>query len=523
MENSLKLEVAAKRYWQGRRALPKRVGGIAKIVAREQIESNHAAARCQAIVPEALLRKKLGASTYRLWCALLTMRNDSCDTHPSVPGLVRATHLAEHQIERAFARLRQFGLLEDFGFHYLQVPCRCSPEVGVHEHKVYLRRVYGLLKLDREGQSVTALVPRETARLVKEAAAHGGARAGAGRPRTRTVAETPSDKANNSSCGAYRNQEHNSSEDPKGSSSECGVSLRANKTKKKAKDFTQRERQREALERFMAYKPHSLQPKEASLAHFTQHQGADVPGLRVDQPAPRPAASVLASLDGVFVGEDGSLGLRGGASRRVQRYTSDDVRAASTLAAQVVQERTPAPPKVQSEDDEEARLALLRVAYRAAHAKAFRQDYWRPARTQSAAERKALVEAAEALRVESLRPHSWALFSFLAWQRMGKKTAPTAKWVWSAARIHEHAQWCHDATGSQDSGAPLKCPSVTQLLHKLGRLRERLGWGRPTSEVLSEVLSDTERRVLLAKAAMEREAARMDIERRIKSGEWVWG
>jgi len=57
-----------------RRPIPRRDGGIAKVVVREQREVRLPTAKADSILPAPLLQKKLGKSTFRLWAVLLTAR-----------------------------------------------------------------------------------------------------------------------------------------------------------------------------------------------------------------------------------------------------------------------------------------------------------------------------------------------------------------------------------------------------------------------------------------------------------------
>lgn len=69
----------------------------------------------------------------------------------------------------------------------------------------------------------------------------------------------------------------------------------------------------------------------------------------------------------------------------------------------------------------------------------------------------------------------------------------------------------------------IQLPAVTELILRVGAMRERLGWGRPTAVVVQEMLPDAIKRDLLAQAAMQRAAMARTINDQIKAGEWVWG
>lgn len=510
-----------------RRPIPKRAEGVAKVVVREQRPVTLSAAKAEAIVPASLLLKKLGKSAFRLWSALLTMRNEECESHPSTHGLMEATGLSGRNIARCFTRLRAFGLVEDFGFMYLMVPCRCPVDIGCTGHKVYVRNVYGLLKASEDQQTQSALVPRHTAKLVNEAAAHGGKREGAGRPsgaKDKEPRRLAVEAGQQSSVSAYKYQELVSQKNLKVLLRNAEFHSAHNSTSLEAGKGVQLEAE-----------AHSRPPKEPVMPSPLQLKAqpdAILPALTEAPTAPATAGSGFGLmvdgkpcdlLDALRAEGAQSFELGGSYKGPKQRYTPDDLRAATDLSSVIEVLRVPPPPKLQPEHTETHQLHLLRAAYRAVHEKVMGTDYWRPAKQQAAKERDAFLAACEALRCENISPTSWARFAFHQWHRMGQKSAPTPKWVWTAARIHEHANWCHQATGTINTQTVVPLAASKELIERLATLRQRLGWGRPTDAVVSEVLPAPERQRLLIQQQEQVEAGRRDVERRINNGEWVWG
>lgn len=211
-----------------------------------------------------------------------------------------------------------------------------------------------------------------------------------------------------------------------------------------------------------------------------------------------------------------------GRFRPQQRYTADDLRTASALSAQIEVLPVPAPPKVEEGTSDNDRLQLLNAALHAAHSQVLRKDFWRRGKA-TAKEQQLLLEAAEALRAEGIRPHVWAKFSLLQWAKMKRDSSPTPRWVWSAQRIHEHADWCRTEIGGLQQVATMHLPAGKVLVQRLAKLRAALGYGRPAHEVLAEILPNQERRVLLAQQASQKEAHAKKLLEAIRNGEWVWG
>ena len=553
------------RYVPPRRPLPKDVEELAPTLAREQRKLRPGSGRIEAVIPMKTLLRKLGATTYRLWAVLLTLRDDTGETHPSLRGLAEAASMSESQTAKSLARLRKFKLVEDYGFIYRHVPCSCKD--GCWGHPVYIRDVYGEVREQRAFYYI-AVVPRETVRLAMAAAGQGGARKGAGRPRKvdAPVAEKASveageevaeNKANKSKVGAYKNLKDLSQKNLKvllQRSPRGGASISEPSEAAKGVQTTQ-----EALARFLSSPPSAFaasplqteaQPARpdsapamtsaapaapgpfAGQAAAVSFQNSNATGKSESMNTPDTTNEVEVLIDGVIhygldaifaAGDAREIGLGGGGRGPRQRYTPEDLRAASQLSNMIEPLRVPAPPKLQAEQDEDSQLDAIKAAYRAVHEKVMRTTYWRPHKAQTLKERGSQLEAAQALIAKDISPLSWARFSFYQWHRMGKKTAPTPAWVWSAKRILEHAGWCHSATGSLITNQAVPVPATHTLMVRLDELRKRLGWGSPTAVVVSEVLPDAELKLLLAKQYAQRIEEQKKIQQRIRNGEWVWG
>lgn len=285
----------------------------------------------------------------------------------------------------------------------------------------------------------------------------------------------------------------------------------------------------QALARFL-----SSPPKGVSVSTLQPKAQPDAPALApTEEPAaPATAGSGLAALvdgkpcdimDALTAAGAKCITIGGGYKGPHQRYTSDDLRAASELSNQVAVVKVPPPPKVTADLDDASRLDLLRRAYCATHEKVMRHAYWRPAKRQSEKERGAFLAACAALLEKDISPTAWAKFSFYQWQRTGRKTAPTPTWVWSVKRIALHSGWARTAVGTLASASASPLPATKALIERLALLRSKLGWGRPTDEVVSEVLPAKEREALLALQARQVATWKQNIERSIRNGEWVWG
>lgn len=233
----------------------------------------------------------------------------------------------------------------------------------------------------------------------------------------------------------------------------------------------------------------------------------------------------LTSAGLIEVNADGSLGLSGGGKGR-QSYTIDDMRAASRLTHGIPWLHQAPPPKVREAMPNEERIQLLDRAYRAGHERVLRREYWNPKRGKGRtdAETRSMLAAAAALLAEGVCPYAWSKFSFMVWRDvMKKKNAPSTRWIWSEARIREHAGWCWDYVGSVATGWPMASAARKELIHRVERVRGALGFGRPTDAVVSSILPESEWQRLVAQTEREQTASLRDEQRRILNGEWVWG
>lgn len=557
-----------------RRALPGPVVSLAAVVEIEQRRSPASRAVLPIRIPH--LIRKLGRTTYRLWCVLLTVRDDTAEAHPTTIGLSRMSGIGEAQVEKSLRRLRHFKLVEDYGEMYRHVPCRCADQ-DYHEHAVYVRAVYGEIFRHEEAGRFDARVPRESLPLLLAAAGQGGARKGAGRPRGLT-SKAAVVEPNKSKVRAYKYQEPVSLQNLKVLQRNAEFHSASSLTNQEVLEGTMEATQRVRCEGFScsegtpppppppaqgcapitpAFKAQPVRdtasapsgpvarpsparrgPRSAAVAKGCAHVEATPASLAVRDTASPPAvageAPVLRLADGLeddgldflWDGKDHqSMELRGGASRP-QRFTVEDLQAATRVLEVIETTQVPAPPKVDPNASPEEQLRLLGLAYRAAHERMTGQDYFRPRKAMTDKEREGLLRAAMALAAEGISPAVWAKFSFQQWARMKKAgggKAPAPRWVWSCRRITEHARWCIDEVGTLARQKTVPVRSNTELMRRLGRMQSLLGYGRPTEDVVAEVLPESERVELAEKARQERAAAIERLNQQIAQGEWVWG
>ncbi len=245
-----------------------------------------------------------------------------------------------------------------------------------------------------------------------------------------------------------------------------------------------------------------------------------------------PVVSIFGSIDGqpatleAMLRSSGSkeVRLEGNASSKRQQYTSEDMIAATKLANEIPMLHRPPAPRLTEAMPPDERLRILRAAYRAGHERVLRTEaFTRKGKKDPEAQEGRLLAAGEALIAARLNPTTWARFAFQMWTAGLKKTkAPAIDWVFNAALIQEHAEWCHESLGEQFGATVIWVPGNKALIRALAEIRAALGWGRPTQDVVQEILPDNVRKEFITSANKQLERKQKELAKAIYNGEWVW-
>jgi len=533
------------------------------VLSHQQREVAHRHAG-DAIVETGLLSSKLGKTAFRLWSALLTIRNGEAEAHPSMKGMAKAAGSSIHQARKSLNRLREAKLVEDYGFMWQQVPCSCKH--GCWGHKVYVRTVYGAIHTNAGGEHARVQVPRATSQWLKLASTHGGKRTGAGRKRGPNF-KAPENKANKSSGITYKYPERSSQRELRSlfkDAAACAASPSIASDALKEASPLQRERVWEplpphspALAKFLSSVPGEGLPSfpvAGKRSPLTRERPADpvlaaiyqAAGVRMHDPAPvQPNApapqaalvavpAVSAAIDfGVTRDADGTITLRlgddDGRPAARQRYTVEDLAAMPTphdIEQEIRPASIPPPPRLPDNASPEALVAACMLAMRAGHERVLGRAYWRPPskRQLSKAEHAAVLAGAGALLEQKLAPLPWVLFSLRQWHGDLEKTdAAPLKWIFDPKRIEKHHGWCRQAVGSLNTGAIIRTPAYQEVVKRNHLLRTLLGWGKSTADVVREVYPPGVKARLWAQAREEADKARKLIQDQMQSGEWLWG
>ena len=523
------------------------------------------------------LYRALGPVTWRVYSSLLTFRDETGDTRVTTSSLAVASQTSEAGVKRALVRLRDAALIEDLGWMYLSVPCSCPKWQGPHLHEVYVRRVYGQLAAAENGtRLVWAWVPVRAAAWLIKSAGLGGRRVNAGRKGAGDAQEqeanTPVSKALQKSDRTPYKYLSSFSSDVLSEHQEkprrCGcVSLFVKEPEEKpsrghnhlpsytAKKCRKRhcslhdqpKRVSAALDAFLGSSSGGAAPAAASQVVHSINQArhdqrerladaAQSAGKATATPA-KARSRMRMGMDtakvtieaqeapAAFLPSDESVRewtMGGGAQRRRQHLSVEDLQAMTGLLREIKVARVPAPPKLSASMDEAQKLRLMQAAYKAAHEKVMGSEFY-SRKPLTAKEREAMAAAADVLIEHDISPTAWARFSFHAWlEKMRNDRAPAAAWLWNAERIVKHRGWCRDATGTQHSNLPLAGPAYRALIRAYGRLTQELGHGRSTADVVESVLPADKRKELLAALQNQNARAIKEVSERIQAGEWVW-
>lgn len=125
------------------------------------------------------IRHRLGEPTWHLWRTLLYRRNCEGETHITEVGIAKACryyNLSPSQIQYGLRKLRAFGLVEDVGWKYQQVPRKPR---GLRRVWCYWRIVYGTLLTQEDGYLSVPVSTEEKVVALRTAKR----KKGAGRPK----------------------------------------------------------------------------------------------------------------------------------------------------------------------------------------------------------------------------------------------------------------------------------------------------------------------------------------------------
>ena len=446
-----------------------------------------------AAVDEEVLRRRLGATTYLVWRALCDQglrdpRTGECRL--TTPQVSRAVGVGVEMVRDAFARLRRAGLIDCERWLRVAKPGASVRFIRVRRLRGAPPVATGLLMAVPEATAAFAASPgRGGAR-----AGSGGSRPGAGRKR---ISKAP--QVNHQSAP--------------------GVG----------------EKNQQSTPGFLS---------SPSLALCTNTYGTAAPagtaGLIVTERAPMNRTAKLdpakqAELEAAAADRPSILGsfndrVRGAAFARGPHPST-----VATRHAIVPPElwnpypiRVPEPPKLDPRDDELRHAQLLANWYSGAvESRTGKRCF---VFMKGAARSKflpVLKSIAQVLLENDIAPAAWIAFSIDVWRRHNPEGMPPIKWVFSASRIEERAEWFASELNDYSGGKIIFTDALRSFITDQQRMRGEINRAFPDTE--------TELRALVAKyfpagaydrrkRELEKEALEYndDLKARVASGSWVW-
>lgn len=491
------------------------------------------------LTPDTL--RKIGRTALDVYDALLQSRDLNGQTHASLPGIARKasapieetngyprSKLTEKSVRNALHKLVKLKLVENLGWTYRVVPCaaatcRAAGLPPAHEHKVYLRRVMGLITVKSDTKDpIQLLLPRDAATELKKATTHGGTRPGGGRPK-----------------GSKDSKPRRGWRDPtldmpveqfdRGPTPVAPLAGRV----RKAADENQDGRTRESTQVL------ALDLRSSSKSAAPKAPGAEVASLsksKTPPPAPPPAPiggshfpDRAPSVGGLRIGgaSEGARGLAVYAPR-----TSDEWMPPFPGPDVFASPRVPPPPPLDPKLDRVDQVAVLARAYRTAVTEKFRipcMTLANATRLEGRREYKPLAAAADLMVKHSVIPIDWILWSFGVWKHYGLNAEskrpdgpPPITWVFSPARIEKWHGWFHAEHGTSRGGAVIPIPALRELYACFEKVRFALIRGESQSEAVTRYLPREKYEALLATARAEAAEAILNINRRLQAGHFIW-
>jgi hypothetical protein len=432
------------------------------------------------------LRAKLGRATFIVWQALCSVRSATGVTHVTDAGL---THVRGFEriplsvVKDSLAKLRRVGLIEAVGWRKLPV----ASGLGSELRWTYLRRVHG------EQRGSIVVVPQAVAAWAARAASWGGTRVGAGRPCKRPLLTRRPVR--------LRLLEVATEEEVV-----AVVNGAAD-----AQDVC-------ADSRFLANRKQSRPPLDLCTIDLV-----DSSLLRKEEYRVRDAVGSSARLESA----DGSGSkLPHLAALGIPHPDVPTVRSVAAVAPCSI----PDPPLLDPSDSEERHAFLLSRWFLGAVESRFGKRSWAFGRGHITRSKHyaALVAIAKVFIERQVAPAAWCAFSCDVWKRIEPSKPPSVKWVFSATRIAERAEWFHSEENDYSGGTVVYTPSGRELLARLARLRTRIQREvtMHDEQKLRDVVAETLPQHLLDRlvADAKREATEMtaDLRSQVASGDWVW-
>lgn len=503
-----------------------------------------------------LTLKKIGSTALDVYDALLQSRDLNCTTHASLAGITRKAcapiaetngwprpKLTEKTVRNAIEKLIRLGLVENLGWTYRVVPCadatcRAAGLPPAHDHKVFLRRIKGLVTVKPETPELFHLVaPKETVDELKKAGTHGGARAGVGRPvgakdskpRRRfrdptldmpveTFDRGPTPVA--PLAGAVRGAGENQDGRPIKSITKISSSVLRTSEEKPA--------------------PKAPGAGVVSSSEKSPSKGAPVAVATSAAPASTPAPSKPPALPDEPVAGSRYLnrnpdvgGLRlGGESRGLRGLVvyaprQEDQWTPPFPGPSVVSPpRVPEPPQLPADLAPDDKAALVARAYRTTISARYGFRCMTLANVGDIEQRKEfkdLAASADLLVAHRIPPIAWVAWSVDVWRHFGKSNRPPSiRWVFNPQRIEKWHGWFHSEQQGYRGGQLVPVPALRELYFRFEKMRFAIIRGAEQAAAVAQHLPRHEYERLLAEARMQIAEIQLDLNRKVQAGHFLW-
>lgn len=508
--------------------------------------------------------RKIGRTAFDVYDALLQSRNLNCTTHASLAGIARKASaaveenrgkprdkLSEKTVRNAIEKLVRLGLVENLGWTYRVVPCadaacRAAGLPPAHDHKVYLRRIKGLVTVKPDSNELFQLVaPKETVDALKAANTHGAARGGGRPPGAKDKAPRRRFRDPTLDMPVEEFDRGPTPVAPLAGAVRGGAAENQDGRPIKSRLMISSSVLRTSEEKPAPMKPGGGlgSPSEKSLAGDSAKRPvkaapvapvakpAPIPSPQPSKPAappdgPLPGGRYLSrepSVGGLRLAGD-SGGLRGlvvFAPRQEDQWTPPFPGPSVITAA-----RVPEPPKLAPELAPDDRASLLARAYRATVSARYGIRCMTLARVsdiETSREFKDLAASAELLITHSIAPIAWVAWSIDVWRQFGKSNRPPGiGWIFKPSRIEKWHGWFHSEQQGYRGGQLLPIPAQRDLYLRFERMRFAIIRGMPAAEAVATHLPRATYEYLVGEARKQVAEAQLNITRKVQAGHFIW-
>jgi len=514
------------------------------VIPRQHI-ANHIQGRT--VVDEDEVKRRLGATAYRVWCALAKCRNKVGATHITINGIASCKGMepiSTYSVRAGLRRLREVGLVEDLSPSRMlgEVPRRGS-DTPVKAF-IFPRVVYGVRGVEIGKPTMSFVAPKPIIDRIMKMPGWGGARNGAGHPRSKPVLEPRERDPRLVEYLGYLKREVSRVHvlDKPGGTPIPVTLISTNRSDINLIIPVADKCANVAPRGAVAFKSHpislsshtpdivSKDYKDSTVFDFVKDTAVKSPAVAIPTKTPKAGHHTAPSQGDVETSVGFKLGGNAVNGGRVPRPGVDPgvPRHPSELLKPAI---IPSPPQIPDGlSDMDAAMWLVRT-YRGVVKSVTKKECWVLATRQQLAKSKylkTLASAARMMREMEIPPAAWAMFSMDVWRKFGKGKAsmPPIAWMFSEKRMADREGWFRHEEGGYHDSRIIYGDAAQDIMRRwagmYGALVRALSTGGDLSAVVGRFFPDGMYDKLIDRANREAADDQLVLNKAMVRGDWIW-